>query len=165
MFSPSKQGARLLAVKKEVQWRNPHARLVSSSEAEEDDIYHLSGKPFFDVILAKSHVMPPYTLSLPTNMLLALPRATVPVALRHGGKNWKLSYIGDSSRPRFDSKWKTFVTENHLKFGDACVFELIEPSSTNLLFKVHILRGDLPPDLLAVVDSRGKTPDTPIVLD
>lgn len=33
----------------------PHARLVS----EEDGIYHLSGKPFFDVILLKSHVTHP----------------------------------------------------------------------------------------------------------
>lgn len=99
-------------------------------------------------------------------MVPLLPHATVPVVLRHGGKNWNLSYIGDARNPRFDSKcWRTFVAENHLKFGDACVFELMETSRTSLTFKVHILRNHLPPELLAVIDSRGKTPETPIELD
>lgn len=76
-----------------------------------------------------------------------------------------MSYTGDCSFPMFDSNWKAFVLENELKVGDTCVFELMECSRTNLRFKVHILRGDLPPELLTKVNSRGKTSDAPIVLD
>ncbi|KAG8363534.1 hypothetical protein BUALT_Bualt19G0032400 [Buddleja alternifolia] len=148
--------------------KKKNAPLVSSSEAaevEENHIYHLSDKPFFDIVLVRSHVMPPYILCLPVNVIDMLPRATIPVVLRHKGKNWNMSYAGDSSRPRFGPKWRTFVTENNLKVGDACVFELMEPTNTNLKLRVLILRGDTPPELLALVDTRGKTSVTPIVVD
>ncbi|KAK6120760.1 hypothetical protein DH2020_045501 [Rehmannia glutinosa] len=163
MSSLSKHGARLVHVKKEVcnmidapaNEKIPKGRLVSSSEAaqaEEDEIYHLSEKsPFFD--------------SLPANVFSVLPRAIIPVVLRHGGKNWTVSYHGDSRRPRFGSKWKEFVIDNHLKSGDACVFELIEPVRIYPVLKVHILRGDLPPELLELMDTRGKTANAPIVID
>lgn len=76
-----------------------------------------------------------------------------------------MSYIEDCGFPRFDCNWKAFVLENELNIGDACVFELMECSHTNLRFKIHILRGDLLPELFAKVNSRGKTSDAPIVLD
>lgn len=93
-----------------------------------------------------------------------LPQATGPVVLTYGGKTWTMSYSGDSNRPRFDSGWKAFITDNDLKCGDACVFEKMESSNTNT-FKVHILRVGLPPELQELVDSRGSTAGTPIVLD
>ncbi|KAL6513500.1 hypothetical protein OROGR_020986 [Orobanche gracilis] len=92
---------------------------------------------------------------LPVSVHKMLPCAAVPVVLRYGGKNWTVCYTGDSKRPRFDSKWKNFVIDNHLKYGDACVFELTDPSRTKPVFKVHILRADLPPELLELVDIRG----------
>lgn len=42
-----------------------------------------------------------------------------------------------------------FAHGNELKIGDACVFELMECNSTNVRFKVYILRGDFTPELLA----------------
>lgn len=99
-------------------------------------------------------------------MVRLLPSATVPVVLSHGGKNWNLSYNGDYKAPRFDSTWKRFVIENHLKLGDACVFELTENSNTNLRFNVHILRlDDMPTELLELMDSFGQTVETPICID
>lgn len=94
-----------------------------------------------------------------------LPRATVPVVIRHGGKTWTVSYVGDTDRPRFDCQWKTFIIDNDLRCGDACVFELMESSSTNVTLKVHILRGDLPPELRELVDSRGATTNAPADID
>lgn len=94
---------------------------------------------------------------MPARMVQLLPRATIPVVLRHGGKNWNLSYKGDFKTPKFDPRWKTFVTENHLKVGDACVFELMDKSRTKLRFKVHILRLDnLPNELLELIESHGQ---------
>ncbi|KAL6565767.1 hypothetical protein OROHE_004822 [Orobanche hederae] len=134
----------------------PNTRLVTISLADrEDGLYYLSEKaPFFDVILAKSHVNPGTSLILPVTVHKMLPCAVVPVVLRYGGKNWTVSYTGDSSRPRFGSKWKNFVIDNRLKCGDACVFELTDPSRTKPVFKVHILRADLPPELMELVDIR-----------
>ncbi|KAL2478450.1 B3 domain-containing protein [Forsythia ovata] len=142
-----------------------YAEMEKPAEMEEDNIHYLSGKPFFHLVLSKSHVNRPFQFRTPVKFIPLLPSARVPVILRHGGKNWNMSYIGNCGFPRFDSNWKTFVLENDLKIGDACVFELMECSSTNLRFKVHVLRGDLPPELLAKVNSRGKTQDAPIVLD
>lgn len=98
-------------------------------------------------------------------MVQLLPRATVPVTLTYGGKDWHLSYRGDCVRPAFDSGWRGFVKDNDLKCEDACVFELVENSGKNLKFKLHILRGDLPPELVALANFRGTTSDSPIVLD
>ncbi|GFP93914.1 B3 domain-containing protein os04g0386900 [Phtheirospermum japonicum] len=167
MSTPSKDD--FVAVKKEIfntteNEENPEALPVTSSlAAEEDEIYYLTEKvPFFDVVLSKSHVN---QLNLPVSGVSLLPRTAVPVVLRHGGKNWTVQYNGDSLRPRFDCKWKYFVIDNKLKQGDACVFEAIDPSPKNLTFKVHILRGELPPEMLALVDIRGKTSESPIVID
>ncbi|PIN05880.1 hypothetical protein CDL12_21572 [Handroanthus impetiginosus] len=103
---------------------------------EEDDISYLSGKPFFDVVLGLFHVSPSYQLVI--IIVRELPQATVPVVLRYNCKNWNLSYMGNCSSPRLDSKWKNFN------------------SSSNIRFKVHILRSDLPPELRAKVDGRGQ---------
>ncbi|KAL7083490.1 hypothetical protein ACP275_14G166300 [Erythranthe tilingii] len=143
------------------------ARFDSSSKAakaDEDEICYLSGKPYFDLVLSKSHLLP-NGLFVPVTISNMLPRTTVPVVLRHGGKTWNMSYVGNVVRRRFDSQWKTFVADNNLKVGDGCVFELMESSGTNLVFKVIIARGDIPPQLQELIDSRGKSDEAPIVLD
>ncbi|KAL8555572.1 hypothetical protein ACS0TY_003394 [Phlomoides rotata] len=119
MWDPFKQDVQSVLVKNEARRTSdgeiPHPEL--SSEKEEDDIHYLKGELFFDVILAKSHVSPRNQLFMPTHMVPFLPRATVPVVLSHGGKNWNLSYNGDYTAPKFDPQWKIFVAENHLKIG------------------------------------------------
>ncbi|XP_073023412.1 B3 domain-containing protein Os04g0386900-like [Primulina eburnea] len=140
-------------------------RFGSTSESppgEQDQVSHLLSKHFFDAVLTKSQLQ---TLMLPAHMVHLLPRATVPVTLTYGDKDWNLSYRGDCARAAFDSEWRGFVKDNDLKCEDACVFELVENSGKNLKFKVHILRGDLPPEMVALVNSSGTTSDSPIVLD
>ncbi|KAL3832889.1 hypothetical protein ACJIZ3_007625 [Penstemon smallii] len=144
-------------------------QVVQSSEpteSDDDEIYYLSEKyPFFDVVLTKTQVNPTCQLHLPVKIVHELPRAKVPVVLRHGGKNWNSTYIGDSTSQRFEhSTWRNFVVDNGLKEGDALVFELKECSNTNIKFKVHILKCDLPPELLAKFKPRG-TLDNPIPVD
>ncbi|KAL2234248.1 UNVERIFIED_CONTAM: B3 domain-containing protein [Sesamum indicum] len=136
---------------------------LEAAKSEEDDIPYLTGKPFFDVVLAKSHVNPSYHFQLPVRIARELPRTTIPVVLRYNRKNWNLDYIGNCANPRFDPKWRKFVVDNNLEIGDACVFELMEHSTT-IKFRVHILRGDLPPELQVAINSRG-TLENPIELD
>ncbi|KAL8457619.1 hypothetical protein ACS0TY_035473 [Phlomoides rotata] len=103
---------------------------------------------------------------MPTHMVPFLPRATVPVVHSYGGKNRNLSYNGDYKPPKFDRQWKIFVAENHLKIGDACVFELMENNGKNLRFKVHILGpGDMPAELQELIKSRGQTLEAPICIN
>lgn len=54
------------------------------------------------------------------------------------------------------------MIDNHLKEGDACVFELTECNKTLVKIRVQILKGDFPSQLLNNVD--GGTPDKPIFL-
>ncbi|KAL0429334.1 UNVERIFIED_CONTAM: B3 domain-containing protein [Sesamum radiatum] len=137
---------------------------LEAAKSDDDDIPYLTGKLFFDVVLAKSHVNPNYHFQLPVRITREFPRTTIPVVLRYNRKNWNLDYIGNSTNPRFDPKWRKFVVDNKLEIGDACVFELMEHNTTNIKFKVHILRGDLPPELQAAINSRG-TMEDPIELD
>ncbi|XP_057800439.1 B3 domain-containing protein Os04g0386900-like isoform X2 [Salvia miltiorrhiza] len=136
---------------------------VISSSAEVDGLRCLSGdKPFFDVILSKSHIDPPHCLRVPTHILPSLPSVAVPLVLRHGDKEWRTLYNGGCRRPRIEyAGWKSFVVDNNLKVGDACVFEVLESSTEILRLRVLILRNTmyLPPQLLP---SDGRTPETAI---
>ncbi|KAH6812287.1 hypothetical protein C2S53_015871, partial [Perilla frutescens var. hirtella] len=176
MTTPSKHDARLIPVKMEVcQMKEeiPHAELVSSSaaaEAEVDELCCLSGdKPFFSVILTPSHAISPCRLYIPASVAPIFPRVPVPMILTHGGKKWLMSYKGNTRRsPRFEySDWRTFVSDNNLKTKDACIFEVMESSSTILRLRVLILRNidKCPPELDAEIESRGNTPETAIDID
>uniref|UniRef100_A0A5B7BYH2 TF-B3 domain-containing protein n=1 Tax=Davidia involucrata TaxID=16924 RepID=A0A5B7BYH2_DAVIN len=146
---------------------HPQAQPVlnhTTTKLEGNEFWPLSGKPFFHLILSKSHVKPSYYLVFPAKIHSVLPCATVPGVLTYRDKNWEIAYIGDRGcHKRLDTNWKTFASDNDLKVGDACVFELMECSSTNIKFRVQILRGDFPSELLARVN--GETSNTPIVID
>uniref|UniRef100_A0A1D1Z2E3 B3 domain-containing protein Os04g0386900 n=1 Tax=Anthurium amnicola TaxID=1678845 RepID=A0A1D1Z2E3_9ARAE len=120
----------------------------------------LSGKPYFTCILSKSNVQNQFQLVIPRSFYWALPDDVVPVVLSNGDKTWNLTYIGDRPLRRFDSGWKKFSVENHLKIGDACVFELMD-EGTPLKFKVQILDGKIPLD----TPEKGHTLEAPIVID
>ncbi|KAI8545640.1 hypothetical protein RHMOL_Rhmol07G0055500 [Rhododendron molle] len=126
------------------------------AEIKEDEFWPLSGKPYFSVVLSQSQ-------SLPVKIGRALPSSSVPLILSCCGKNWDMVYLGERSQGKLNSGWKTFVHDNNLKVGDACVFELMESGSDVIRFRVQILRGDFPPELEERVN--GETSNTPIVLD
>ncbi|XP_027181908.1 B3 domain-containing protein Os04g0386900-like [Coffea eugenioides] len=135
----------------------------SSRTAEVDDTeyYTISGtRPYFDVILSRTHVTPPYRLNLPTRMVSELPSKLVPMVLTSCGKTWETFYHGRGSTKRFG--WKRFVIDNDLRMGDCCFFELMECSTTKIVFKVIILRGTLP---LGEGAGDGDTPETAIFIE
>lgn len=101
---------------------------------------------------------------LPSKAHQLLPCAMVSLVLTHGGKKWEMVYHGDNcGQKRFDTKWRNFVIDNDLKVGDACLFEIVESDIRMVHIAVHILRGDVPTELLEKVN--GETSDTPIVID
>ncbi|KAL3500137.1 hypothetical protein ACH5RR_039230 [Cinchona calisaya] len=134
---------------------------IGTTQVEDIEYCTISGKkPYFNLILAKSHVSRPYQVFVPTKFLSGLPSALVPMVLASRGKKWNTFYHGDSSAKRFI--WKRFVIDNDLKIGDCCFFELKECTTAKLEFKVIILRGSLPFGLEA---GKGDTPETPIVIE
>ncbi|KAJ4721407.1 B3 domain-containing protein [Melia azedarach] len=123
----------------------PTASKHIAIESQGDEFWPLSGKPYFTMILAKSHVQPLYQLTLPAKMTAILPSLEIPAFLTYKGKEWQMVYHGEVCKgKRFDTNWKKFAIDNKLKVGDGCVFELIECSSEKIKFKVQILRGDIP---------------------
>ncbi|XP_057980819.1 B3 domain-containing protein Os04g0386900-like isoform X2 [Malania oleifera] len=122
------------------------------------------GKLHFSVILARSHVKPVYQMVVPSRMYPILPSFNVPVELIYRSKVWQMIYMGGNrTHKRFDSKWKVFVNDNNLRAGDACVFEIMECSDTNIKFKVQILRGDIPFNL--VERKNGESLDSAVVIE
>ncbi|XAR63355.1 hypothetical protein NMG60_11023264 [Bertholletia excelsa] len=137
----------------------------SEADCEEDEILPLTGKPYFSFFISKSHVKSPYIVTLPARMHPLLPSGVVPVVLTCRGKEWEMVYHGEPERTnkRFDASWKTFAADNNLKVGDACLLELLECSNSGVKFRVQILRGDFPYELMASIS--GETPDAPIIIE
>lgn len=101
---------------------------------------------------------------MPTKFHSVLPALMIPTAILCGEKVWKIDYYGNRRSKALDPKqWKKFVNDNGLKCGDACVFELLECSSTLLKFRVQILRGHIPFQLHHKFS--GETKDIPIIID
>ncbi|KAH9626566.1 hypothetical protein KSS87_005546, partial [Heliosperma pusillum] len=129
----------------------------------DSEVEPLTGKPFFDMIMCKSYLNT--YLPIPTKFSGVLPEnETVPVLLTRGNRSWYMTYSGyQYSARRICSGWKTFVDCNMLKVGDVCLFELMSSDLTVLKFKVQILRGNFPPDLL---NREGETQDdSPVVVE
>ncbi|XP_048447787.1 B3 domain-containing protein Os04g0386900 isoform X2 [Pyrus x bretschneideri] len=120
----------------------------SMIELQGDEFWPLSEKPFFEVVITKANVKPSYQMVIPAKFQQTLPSCSIPTVLTFGGKNWEMTYTHGSGQRKFDTNWREFVNDNNLKVGDACVFELLECSSTKLVFRVQILRGDIPSELL-----------------
>uniref|UniRef100_A0A7C9D4I8 TF-B3 domain-containing protein n=1 Tax=Opuntia streptacantha TaxID=393608 RepID=A0A7C9D4I8_OPUST len=126
----------------------------------DDETEPLSGKPFFHVLLQKSHIVNP--LTIPVKISRMLPSDAVPVVLTHGSRMWDMTYNGNHpTHKRLDPRWRTFVADNKLQVGDACLFELMECGST-IKFKVQILRGNFPFELLLRQDG---SKDRPVIID
>ncbi|KAL8155207.1 hypothetical protein AgCh_000549 [Apium graveolens] len=139
--------------------------VANLKNASEDEFWPLSGKPCFNVILKKSHMRPTYTLYVPAKVSASLPPFAGPLVFKYRGKEWKIPYTVETKEGRTwrtTIKWRDFATENHLKEGDACVFELTERSNAGIKIRVQLLRGDFPSQLLNSVD--GVTRDKPIIL-
>ncbi|KAJ7950649.1 B3 domain-containing protein [Quillaja saponaria] len=102
-------------------------------------------------------------MGIPVKIQQILPCTKIPTVLSYRGKKWKMLYNGKNVKhKRFDGSWRTFVNDNKLKVGDACVFELMEKSEKGLNFRVQILRGDIPSKFLNMVN--GESINAPIMI-
>ncbi|KAM0934120.1 putative transcription factor B3-Domain family [Dioscorea sansibarensis] len=126
-----------------------------------DAIVPLSGNPFFTCIISKSHLPSPCQVSIPRTFYQYLPSESLPVVLSYGNKFWKMTYCGNLPKRRLYCGWEKFATDNKLKIGDGCIFELVD--SKNLQFKVQILPGQLPSNLKPNIN--GKSCDSPIFIN
>ncbi|KAL8113383.1 hypothetical protein AgCh_020633 [Apium graveolens] len=134
-------------------------------EGSEDEFWPLSGKPSFNIIVKKTQLKPQYMLYVPAKLTVSLPKLDIPVVFTFGGKKWETrSYVyrREGNTWRTSIKWREFVIDNHLKEGDACVFELTEFNNQLIKIKVQILRGDFPSQLLP--RAHGQSADKPIVI-
>ncbi|KAF9625267.1 hypothetical protein IFM89_020853 [Coptis chinensis] len=150
---------------KQNQTPNCNSNDHSSTEEDEEESWPISmDKPYFHCILSKSQVQDAYRMVLPVKIHRILPQATVPVVLNCRKRNWEMRYYGSDtdSNKRFDPGWKKFAMENRLKVGDGCVFQLEEYSAQRLEFKVQILNGDIPSELVSKHD--GSSSDNPITI-
>ncbi|GAU28936.1 hypothetical protein TSUD_59460 [Trifolium subterraneum] len=126
-----------------------------------DGIKPLSGKPYFHVIISKTHLRPRYAVGPSGNICSTLPSVAVPTILNCRGKSWEVIYNGQNRCKQFDSRgWENFVKGNNLKLGDACVFELMEHGEKKIVFEVQILRGDFPNECAGI----GESEVEPIIL-
>ncbi|XP_026387025.1 B3 domain-containing protein Os04g0386900-like isoform X2 [Papaver somniferum] len=126
---------------------------------EHDEPYFLTDKPYFHCILGKTQL---HNMGIPKSVNQLLPEKEVPVNLSYRNKTWKVKYQGNRASKKFDSSWKHFVHDNNLRFGDGCVFELTEHSDNCINFRIQILDGDVPSELLDRVD--GQTIEHPITI-
>ncbi|KAG9454389.1 hypothetical protein H6P81_007293 [Aristolochia fimbriata] len=133
--------------------------MTPGAASEEDAIVPLTGKRFFAVVLAKTHVKPTYNLELPVRAQRWFPASVVPITLIRGAKCWKGYYHGNRRFKKFNPSWRDFVHDNNLSLGDACVFELLNPETGEI--KVQILRGETELEL----NELGNTSANPIVLE
>jgi hypothetical protein len=74
----------------------------------------------------------PYCLFqvIPVRFHRHLPEARAPAVLLCCGRSWTVSYCGIGKWKRLQGAWRDFSRDNGLWLGDACVFELVVPTST-----------------------------------
>ncbi|CAK8577343.1 unnamed protein product [Lathyrus sativus] len=137
------------------------------------EIKPLSGKPYFHVVISKSHASPRYGLGPSSKICQKLPFGEVPTVLNCRGKSWDMTYNGQNKNKQFDTiGWRNFVKDNNLKVGDGCVFELMENSEEKIVFEVQILGGGFPgtdyceeePIFISKFSGTGES-DSPYVID
>ncbi|CAJ2650363.1 unnamed protein product [Trifolium pratense] len=161
-MSSSESGGRVSSCQVEVENQAPlPPPSVPMTNMQTDGIKPLSGKPYFDVIISKTHLRPRYAAGPSGNICSKLPFVAVPTIINCRGKGWNMIYNGQNICKQFDSKgWGNFVKGNNLKLGDACVFELMEQSKDKIVFEVQILRGDFQFEFSGI----GESEEMPVVL-
>ncbi|OIT31829.1 hypothetical protein A4A49_64581 [Nicotiana attenuata] len=74
----------------------------------------------------------------PKSICQYLPPSTVKTLLRCQGKEWNVTLTGVVQR-RLVKGWKQFVVDNNLKKGSVLLFELVEATSSAVIFVVEVL--------------------------
>uniref|UniRef100_A0A151UHX6 B3 domain-containing protein Os11g0197600 family n=1 Tax=Cajanus cajan TaxID=3821 RepID=A0A151UHX6_CAJCA len=93
-----------------------------------------SEQPFFTLVMKPTYIIG-YYLDIPREFSKQYLKRTHAVVILEvlDGRSWPVIY----SAPRINGGWQKFASENNLKVGDVCVFELIQKIQ-GLTFKVFI---------------------------
>ncbi|KAI3903613.1 hypothetical protein MKW98_032267 [Papaver atlanticum] len=112
--------------------------LESALEAAED---FTSDDPFYKVLMRPSYVKGGYVVipkAFGTSYLKKRVRMVVTLRVSDG-RTWKVWRVSRSRNTmKLSLGWNEFVTDNHVKEGDVCVFELVD--KINFEMHVHIFR-------------------------
>ncbi|KAI3886465.1 hypothetical protein MKX03_036752 [Papaver bracteatum] len=112
--------------------------LESALEAAED---FTSDNPFYRVLMRPSYVNGGYVVipkAFGTSYLKKRVRMVVTLRVSDG-RTWKVRCVSRSRNTRkLSPGWNEFATDNHVKEGDVCVFELVD--RINFEMNVHIFR-------------------------
>ncbi|XP_044956982.1 B3 domain-containing protein Os06g0112300-like [Hordeum vulgare subsp. vulgare] len=140
--------------------------VLQQGAGEDDETTPLSGdRPFFTVVMCKTHVQKPYLLIIPTHFQRRLPARRTAVVLRCRGSSWIMSYSGHTKLKNLAAGWADFAIDNRLQVGDGCVFELLSGDARDggegeVVLEVQVLRGHLPePEDLT---TKGESADEPM---
>ncbi|KAJ1270638.1 hypothetical protein BS78_06G068000 [Paspalum vaginatum] len=130
---------------------------------QQPGVLPLLGKPHFSCILCKSHVHQPFQVVVPRSLAPFLPATTVPAAVTRRGRSWGMRFTGGRQIQRLEAGWRAFAVDNGLRLGDGCVFELVDGKPEGVVFRVQVLRADIPPAIRE--RAGGYTSSSPILID
>ncbi|XP_030503140.1 putative B3 domain-containing protein At5g58280 [Cannabis sativa] len=137
--NPSSWASYLARPLDEVIIASYEERNAAFKAAEELESSLKSENPTFVKSMVRSHVYSCFWLGLPSKFCENyLPKSIVDMELEdEDGKEFDAIYIG--KRSGLSGGWRAFALEHKLNDGDACVFELVEPTR----FKIYIVRVSL----------------------
>ncbi|MQM01933.1 hypothetical protein Taro_034691, partial [Colocasia esculenta] len=134
-FVESSYGNFLLSNRSPVTQEEIEKASKRAKEFQSDD-------PFFWKPMKATHVYRGFFMAVPKEFSAEyLPSGKAKVTLRtpHGKERWVVSFRKVNYSYGFSGDWRKFVQDNHLKEGDACVFEL-KGSKKEIIMHVHIFR-------------------------
>ncbi|XP_047064410.1 B3 domain-containing protein Os04g0386900-like [Lolium rigidum] len=136
---------------------------VEAEKTQPCRIVPLSGKPYFACVLCKSHVQAPFQMVVPRSLASFLPSKSTPATLTWQGRSWEMRFTGGRLIQRLDAGWKSFALDNALRLGDGCVFELEAGDGESVVFRVQVLRAEIPAGIRE--RAGGYTASSPLLLD
>ncbi|XP_044970030.1 B3 domain-containing protein Os04g0386900-like [Hordeum vulgare subsp. vulgare] len=139
------------------------AKACLEMEKTQPSILPLLGKPYFACVVCKSHVQTPFQVVVPRSLAPFLPPKPTPATLTWQGRSWEMRFTGGRQVQRLEAGWRSFALDNALRLGDGCVFELVGGDGEGIVFRVQVLRAEIPASIRQ--RAGGYTPSSPIVLD
>ncbi|XP_062081642.1 putative B3 domain-containing protein At5g58280 [Humulus lupulus] len=137
--NPSSWASYLARPLDEVVVASYEERTAAIKAAEELERSLKSENPTFVKSMVRSHVYSCFWLGLPSKFCeYHLPKSVLNMELEdEDGREYDAIYIG--KRSGLSGGWRAFALDHKLNDGDACVFELIEPTR----FKIYIVRASM----------------------
>ncbi|KAH7692792.1 B3 DNA binding domain-containing protein [Dioscorea alata] len=135
--SKIKHDVKIVTKRRQIS-KEEEARALQLAEAYE------TLNPSFITVMQPSHVSQPYFMTVPYHFVslhMNRRKRTVILRIPKKKKEWHVKFHCSRSWGFRGQQWQSFVFDNNIEEGDACVFELISAKSEFLKFDVHIFRA------------------------